>query len=292
MTVIALGTFDGVHRGHQKIIRAAVSYAEKYGLEPTAITFDPHPQQLIAPERGLMLLTILSERKELLHRLGIKKVYVLRFNHLVQKLSPEEFIKKYLVSRLKAKHIFAGYDFAFGWGRTGGVINLKKLGRQYGFDVTIVSPVKYNSHLIKSKKIREELSRGDFEFGVELLGHPYQISGYVVRGKGRGKDLGFPTINLKVETDKLIPSYGVYAGWAMIGNRKFKAAINIGSRPSFGAGDALVEAHLISFSKTIYGQKVILYLEKKLRNEIHFVDIEDLKKQIKKDIAKAKDIVL
>lgn len=275
MTVVALGTFDGIHLGHQKIIKATVAYAKKHGLTPMAITFDPHPQQIVDPARGLKLLTTLEERRELLHKYGIKKVYAIRFTNAFRKMGPEKFIEKVLVKKLKVKHVFVGYDFAFGSDRRGGAKELK--GR--GFSVTVVPAMKKKGKPIKSRRIREELSWGNFNLGILALGHPYQISGKVVRGAGIGKVLGFPTINLKVDRHKLIPSQGVYAGSC----GRLRAAINIGKE---------VEAHLIGFNKNIYGHKVVLRLFKKIRGEKNFSDNEKLKAQIAKDVAKIKFVVL
>ena len=292
MTVIALGTFDGVHLGHREIIKAAVKYAKKHGLTPTAITFEPHPQQLISPERGLKLLTTLEERKELLHKYGIKRVHVLKFNRKVQKLGPEEFIKRILVKKLKAKQVFVGYDFAFGWGRMGHVNQLKG----YGFDVSVVSAIKRNGHPIKSRRIREELSWGNFNKGIKDLGHPYQILGKVEKGSGRGRGLGFPTVNLKIDKHKLIPSHGIYAAYCELqgsrgkGRRRYKVAVNIGARPTFGIGEVLVEGHIIGFSCNLYGRHIVLNLTKKLRAEKHFSDVKKLVAQIKKDVKQVKSI--
>ncbi|NQU17585.1 MAG: bifunctional riboflavin kinase/FAD synthetase [Candidatus Saganbacteria bacterium] len=280
MTVIALGTFDGVHLGHQKIIKSAVAYAKINGLTPTAITFDPHPQQLISPERGLKLLTTLDERHALLHQYGIKRIFVIKFDRRTQKLGPNEFIKRIIVNRLSAKHVFVGYDFAFGWGRIGGVKDL----RGHGFSVTMIPAVLRNSHPVKSRRIREELSWGNFNNALADLGHAYQISGKVIKGSGRGRKLGFPTVNLKLDKDKLIPSHGIYAAWTEIKGKRYKVAVNIGARPSFGIGEVLVEGHIIGFSGNLYRKHIVLNLVKKLREEKHFSDIAKLVAQIKKDV--------
>lgn len=290
MTVIALGTFDGVHLGHQEIIKSTVAFAKKHGLTPTAITFDPHPQQLIAPERGLKLLTTLAERKELLHKYGIKRVYVIKFNRKTQKLGPEEFINRILVKKLKAKQVFVGYDFAFGWGRTGGVKQL----RGHGFDVKVINAVKRKRGPIKSRLIREELSWGKFNKGIKDLGHSYQLSGKVIKGAGRGRELGFPTVNLKVEKDKLIPSHGIYAAYCELqgsrgkGQRRYKVAVNIGARPTFGIGEVLVEGYIIGFSGNLYKKHMVLNLTQKLREEKHFSDVKKLIAQINKDVSMIK----
>jgi len=282
--VVALGTFDGVHRGHQKVIKNAVSYAQKIKAASLAITFDPHPQQLIVPERGLKLLTDLKEREELFCDFGIDGVVVIVFNRRVQKLSYEKFVKKYLVDRLGVRKVFVGFDYAFGKGRAGDVSHLRKLGKKYGFSVNVVPPVAANHTHIKSRIIRELVSSGEFTKAIKLLGHPYQITGKVVKGSGRGKDLGFPTANLKIDQHKLLPAHGVYAGMA---DGK-KCVVNIGARPTFGLDQTVVEVHIVNFHKNIRGKILRVELTKRLRDEKQFSDVEKLKKQIRKDLTALK----
>ncbi|HTY12740.1 MAG TPA: bifunctional riboflavin kinase/FAD synthetase [Candidatus Omnitrophota bacterium] len=287
-TVVALGTFDGVHLGHQRIIKDTVNYARRCGLVPVATTFDPHPQQYIVPERGLKLLTTLAERRELLIGLGIKKVKVLKFNEALRRLSYLSFVKKYLVDGLKAKAVFVGFDYAFGHGRAGNVAELRRLGRKFGFKVKMVRPVKAHRVAIKSSLIRELVARGDFDRGLRYLGHPYRLNGKVVKGDGRGRTLGFPTANLKLDLHKLIPQHGVYAGRAL-GRR---CVVNIGARPTFGADGVAIEAHIPGYSGNLYGRTVAIDLIKKIRDEIHFPDVRELKVRILKDIAISKKIML
>ncbi len=283
-SVVALGTFDGVHRGHQKVIRCAVSLAKKIGVASLAITFDPHPQQLILPERGLKLLTTLPEREELFCKIGVDGVVVIPFNARLQKLSYEGFVKKYLVGKLGVRRVFVGFDYAFGKGRKGDVHELKRLGQKYGFEVNVVSPVSANHNAIKSRMIREFISRGQFAKALRLLGHPYQMSGKVVKGSGRGMELGFPTANLRVDPHKLIPAHGVYAG--RFGRKK--CAVNIGARPSFGAGSSVVEVHILNFNNNIRGKTLRVALTKRLRDEKQFSDVAELKRQIQRDVDRAK----
>ncbi len=281
-SVVALGTFDGVHRGHQKIIKETVKYAKKVGVASLAITFDPHPQQLIIPERGLRLLTTLSEREELFCELGVDGVVVIIFNKRLRKLSYEGFVKKYLVGKLGVRRVFVGFDYAFGKGRAGDVSHLKKLGKKYGFAVSVVPPVSANHQAIKSRMIREFISRGEFPEALRLLRHPYQMMGKVYKGTGRGKDLGFPTANLKVDPHKLVPAHGVYAG-ETLGKR---CVVNIGARPTFGTDHTVVEVHILNFHKNIRGKVLKVNLTKRLRDELQFSDVEDLRRQIRKDVHK------
>lgn len=283
MTVIALGTFDGVHRGHQLVIKRTVQAAKKIGAKALVVTFDPHPQQVIVPQRGLRLLTTLKEREALFCALGIDRTAVIRFNERLRRLSEEEFVKKYLVEGLKVRQIFVGYDYAFGKGRSGGVAELRRLGQKYGFSVKVISPVKVGKRTVKSSLIRELISQGEFNRAVKLLGHPYQIEGRVVKGTGIGKGLGFPTANLSISPQKLIPARGVYAG--RFG--KYRCAINIGGRPTFGGGnETIFEAHILHFHGRLRGQRVALTVERRLRDEKQFSDVAELKKQIARDISR------
>ena len=279
--VIVLGTFDGVHKGHKKIFDRAVSFARRNKLPCYAVTFKPHPQQFIIPERGLKLLTTLQERVERIKRLGVDDVKIIHFDKGLQNLSYQEFVEKFIVKKFRAGHVFVGYDFAFGWGRLGHASQLKELGQDYGFEVIIVPAFKIEGEIVKSKKLRELIGAGDLNKVVRMMGHPYQISGKVVRGKGVGRKLGFPTANLKIDPHKLIPAHGVYAGRC---NGK-KCAINIGTRPTFGGiPTTLVEVHFPGAKLSLTGKNLKVEILRRLRNEIQFTDTEELKKQIKKDL--------
>ena len=281
--VVALGNFDGVHLGHRRVIAAAVKYARKLKTHSAVITFDPHPQEVVSPKRGLRLLTTLSEREDLFCGLGVDATEVVHFSSALQRLSYKDFVKKYLVEKLGVKAVFIGYDYAFGKGRKAGVKELKQLGHEFGFEVTVVHPVKLEGHIVKSAKIRELLSWGEFSQAVKLLGHPYRITGKVVRGSGRGKQLGFPTANLKVDPRKLIPAQGVYAGFV---DGK-KCLVNIGSRPTFGSGPSLAEVFILKFSGNVRDKILKVDLFRRLRDEKQFSDVEALRGQIKKDIVRA-----
>jgi riboflavin kinase/FMN adenylyltransferase len=282
--VVALGTFDGVHLGHQKVIKAAVRFAQKIGAHSAVLTFDPHPQEVVAPERGLRQLTTLKEREELFLRLGVDSVVVFRFTHRLQKLTPQQFVERYLVKRLGIRFVFVGYDYAFGQNRKGDLKLLKKFGKKYGFGVSVVPPVKIAGHVVKSRMIRELLSQGQFALALKMLGYPYRITGKVVKGEGRGRKMGFPTANLKVDPRKLLPAQGVYVGFV---DGK-KCVVNIGSRPTFGGDHSLVEVHLLNFSGNLLGKELRVDLFARLREEKQFTDVNKLCAQIKKDIARAK----
>jgi len=280
--VLVLGNFDGVHIGHQKLIKEAVKYSHKRKLSCYAMTFDPHPQEVVNPGRGLSLLTTLSERLDLLKMYGLDGVVVKKFTKLISRLSPEKFIKDLLVDHLRIKKVFVGFDFAFGRNRSGSISLLKKLGKKYDFEVHDVSPVKTQGHLVKSSTIREMLTTGNFSTAFKLLGHPFTLTGRVVKGRGRGRGLGFPTANLSIAADKLIPAHGVYAGRY----GKYKCAVNIGSRPTFAEERFAVEVYIIGYRGDLKGKTISVDVFRRLRPEIHFSDVERLKEQIALDIKK------
>jgi len=286
--VIALGTFDGVHLGHIKILKNAVRFAKARGLRSLAITFDPHPQEVVAPKRGLRLLTTIEERAALISKLGIDTLAVIKFDHGLRNLSSEDFVRKYLVRKLNAKYVFVGFDYAFGSKRKGGVGELRKLSKKYRFNVKVVHAVKIGKKVVKSSIIREFISLGRFDKAVHFLGHPYPVHGKVMRGSGRGKFLGFPTANIHSSRHKLIPAHGVYVGYVYFGKQKKKCVVNIGARPTFAKDGIAVEVHIPDFKGNLLGKDLKVLLHKRLREEIQFSDVEELKKQIRKDILKAK----
>lgn len=288
-SVIALGTFDGVHLGHQKILKEVFKFSKKEKIDSIATTFDPHPQQYLVPERGLKLLTTVLERKKLLKSFGIKKVSILKFNENLRNLKYEEFIKKYLVKKLNVGTVFVGYDYAFGYKRSGGIGDLRKIGKKYGFAVKVIKPVKIRGINVKSSLIRDMIVSGDFDSAVDYLGHFYALEGVVIHGSGRGRTLGFPTANVLVDNHKLLPHHGVYM--ARLNNKK-RCLVNIGSRPTFGPGKVFIEVFIPRFKGNLYGKRVRVELIKKFRDEKQFSDVEDLKGQIKKDVAKCLSYVI
>ncbi len=284
--ILILGMFDGVHLGHQKVIQQAVKYAKKHKLKSVLLTFDPHPQLILQKKENLKLLTTLEERLSFLETLNLDAVLVLRFTPQIASLSSKNFIEEILLKKLSIKRIFAGYDFAFGKERSGHISILKQESKKLGFGVSIVSAKSYQGQHIKSSRIRELLSAGDFNLAVKLLGHAYRFIAQVEKGHGIGKKLGFPTANLKLSKNKLIPSPGVYAAAVHSSHftSHFRAAVNIGERPTFKIGGCNVEAHLINFSGNLIGQIIQVDLIKKIRPEIHFDHIHKLQAQIAKDI--------
>jgi len=285
--VIALGNFDGVHIGHKRILCAAVKSAKRSGLTSAAMTFDPHPQQVVSPERGLRLLSTLREREDMISELGIDELLIVKFTEDVRKLSYDAFVKEYLIDKFGVRKVFVGFDYAFGKARAGNVSHLRELGRRFGFGVDVVRAVSLGGRVVKSERIREFLSEGKFGEAIKMLGHPYFISGKVVRGAGRGRRLGFPTANLAVGKNKLVPAQGVYAGIAYLKEKPHKCVVNIGLRPTFPGDGGAIEVHMMDFNGDVRGKIINVSLLKRLRDERQFADVLELKEQIKKDVKKA-----
>ncbi|MFA5098306.1 MAG: bifunctional riboflavin kinase/FAD synthetase [Candidatus Margulisiibacteriota bacterium] len=289
--VLALGNFDGVHLGHKKVIGEAVGFAKKNAAACVVMTLDPHPRTVLYKGKDLKLLTTIEERKELIGRLGADALWVIGFTSSTGKLSAESFVSRYFKGARIIK-VFAGFDFAFGRGRSSSAGDLIKLGKKRGFSVSIIRHRSFKGVIVKSSFIRGLMSEGKFDRALSFLGHGYQVSGKVIKGRGMGKKLGYPTANLSVDDVKLLPPYGVYAGCCSIKGRTYKAAVNIGNVPTFGQGFVSVEAHLIGFSGVLYGQELTVWLKKKIRGEEYFENARGLKAAIKADIKIASDISL
>jgi len=285
--VIALGNFDGVHLGHLKVLKKAAAFARKHGSLSAALTFDPHPQQVVSPERGLRLLTTISERKDLINATGVDDLIVIKFGERLRKMSYDSFVRDFLVGGFGVRKVFVGFDYAFGKKRKGDVRHLRRLGKRFGFSVSVVPAVSVGGVRVKSSSIRKLVSSGRFNEAVKLLGHPYVITGRVVAGKGRGRRLGFPTANINVDENKLIPLSGVYAGVVRALGGLHKCVVNIGARPTFPSGGNAVEVHILNFRRAIRGRVIEVLLSKRFRDERQFSDVRELKKQISRDVARA-----
>lgn len=289
--VLALGNFDGVHIGHKKILESAIGYARKHGMRCYAMTFDPHPQQIVDPGKRFKLLTTLRERGKLMRDLGVDGIVIKKFDQATRKMPASKFISSFLFDGLKVSMVFVGYDFAFGRNREGDVGLLKKLGKKYGFEVHAVPPVKHGDVVVKSSGIRRLMIYGKFNEAVKLLGHSYFIHGKVVSGTGTGKKLGFPTANLSIDPEKLTPGYGVYFGRVLVSGKIYKCLVNVGSRPTF-SGDFAIETHIIGYRGHLAGKKLNVELFRKIREEKEFASAQALKKQIARDVRLAKRIEL
>jgi len=282
-TVVCIGSFDGIHKGHAVLFKETTSLAKKLNCVPVVVSFDPHPRLVLFPDKSFKLLTTLEEKVKLLKQQGMEHLVLLPFTPALAKVSPEVFVEEYLIDSLSVKGVVVGFNFRFGINRRGDVKYLEQLGKKYDFLVKSVDPVLIEGTVVSSTVIRQFLSIGDVEKANEFLGHPYLISGKVIKGAGRGRKLGFPTANLDVPEIKLIPAPGVYAVWVNLKGKRFKGALNIGTKPTFEEKELSIEVHLLNFKGELYEEFLELELVKRIRNELKFPSPEALKEQIKKD---------
>jgi riboflavin kinase / FMN adenylyltransferase len=280
--VLALGNFDGLHRGHLKIIERVRRGAAEHGGTPMAMTFDPHPPRVLRPDKAPKLLMTKSQRLESLHSAGISCVAVVRFTRELSEWDPEMFIRTVLVDWLRVSEVWVGANFLFGHGRSGNFTVLRTLGQHYGFRADKIDPVRYKDFVVSSTRIRRLVSEGRVDEAGALLGHPYFVDGTVVGGRRRGREIGFPTANLQT-TNELIPPHGVYATTTTIDGVVHAGITNVGVRPTFGEGELTVETHLLNYSGDLYGRSVRLGFVQRIRDERQFPDVDALREQIETD---------
>lgn len=280
--VAALGTFDGVHLGHQEILKRVLSRAQKVGGTSTVFTFISHPWRVVDPVRAPKLITPWELKMEILRVWGIKLLVAIDFTKALAETGAREFVKHLLVDRFCVKDLFVGFDFAFGRGREGNPQVLERLGEEFGFRVEILPAVTLDGKVVSSTLIRSLLEGGKVSLAARFLGRPYLVRGRVIHGKGRGHELGFPTANLEPSFDLLIPD-GVYVGWAYWKGSAYPGMINVGYRPTFAEGERKLEVHLFDFSKGLYGEELILTFWDRLREERCFKNSEELVAQLARD---------
>ena len=284
-TVVTLGTFDGFHLGHQQIVRSVLEKTSTYGGRSILITFDPHPRKVVSTKNHVKLLSTLDEKIEILSKLGIENMFVINFTKEFSQQSPEQFVTRYLVEGIGLREIVIGYDHHFGKGRGGNFDLLNSLGEKHDFVITPVEEYKVDGETVSSTKIRNALTEGNILKANKMLGRPYSFSGVVVRGDGRGKQLGYPTANLKVgNEDKLIPALGIYAAECSVSGKWYNALLSIGSRPTFSTdGKVVPEIYILNFSRDIYNEELQIKLIQRIRGEEKFNSAEELIKQMDKD---------
>jgi riboflavin kinase/FMN adenylyltransferase len=290
-TIVTLGVFDGVHRGHQKILNSLVDRSLSIGLPGVVITFHPHPMNVVARAHTGLVMD-LEDRLKFIEKFPHSYTVLIQFNEEFSKKSPGEFIEE-LVKKFNVKEIIVGYNFQFGKARKGDVNFLKKIGEDYGFRVSIVPPVEYNGHPISSSRIREELKRGNIKEANKMLGRPFYIKGRVLKGKGLGKELGFPTANIFPPEGILVPRFGVYASIGEIeGERKYIGVTSIGVAPTVRVDSIVtVETHFLDFEENIYDRLLKINLIEWIRPEIRFRSVEALVVQISKDIELTRKVI-
>lgn len=281
--IVTIGTFDGVHIGHQQIIQRIKEIAKKVNGETVILTFFPHPRMILNSD-DLKLLTTQEEKIELLKKEGIDHLIIYPFTEAFSKLTYIEFVRNILVEKIGTKKLVIGYDHHFGRNREGSFKHLKEFGIQYEFEVEEIPAQDIDNINISSTKIRKAILEGDIETANLYLGHSYSLRGEVVEGDKIGRVIGFPTANIQVkEHYKLIPANGVYAVDVLYNEQLFKGMLNIGIRPTLHNNQQTIEVNIFNFDKSIYGQKLILFFKRRIRNEEKFENIEALKKQLVKD---------
>jgi len=285
--VLALGNFDGLHRGHLKIIERVRRGAAEHGGTPMAMTFDPHPSRVVRPDKAPPLLMTKAQRLEALEHAGITAVAVVRFTTELSQWDPEMFVRTVLVEWLRVSDVWVGANFLFGHDRSGNFSTLRTLGQRYGFRADKIDPVRYKEFVVSSTRIRRLVAEGRMDEAGALLGHQFYIDGVVVEGKRRGRELGFPTANLKTENE-LLPPHGVYATTLTIDGIVHPSITNIGLRPTFGdTTKTMIEAYVLGFNGDLYGRSVRLGFVQRLRDERKFEDVDALRAQIEADRRRA-----
>ncbi|TMC06833.1 MAG: bifunctional riboflavin kinase/FAD synthetase [Chloroflexi bacterium] len=280
---IAIGVFDGVHIGHRALMRQTAARAKQQGGRAIAATFDPLPIQALAPGAPPSALSDVDERTRLLQEAGANDIVIFHFTKEFAALTADEFVRR-LTSAGEVRQILVGEDFQFGHDRGGDVRTLAAAGSRFGFEVVVATPVKLDGEVVSSTRIRNALLVGDVESAARLLGRPYSVRGTVVRGDQRGRALGFPTMNLAVPRERLLPRDGIYALWATVSGQRVPAAASLGVRPTFGGGDRVLEAYLLDWSGDAYGDRIEAAFVKRLRDELRFASAAELSTQIAHDV--------
>ncbi|MGD0671168.1 MAG: bifunctional riboflavin kinase/FAD synthetase [Candidatus Binatus sp.] len=288
--VTAIGNFDGVHLGHRAILKAAIDHARAAGGTAFALTFDPLPAKVLAPARAPRLILTPDDKLEMLRLSGTDGVIVLDFTRELSRLSPRDFVRDYLRAKIGVREVVVGHSVSFGHNRAGNAAMMVELGREFGFDTEVVGPIKIDGLEVSSTKVREAIAAGDLRGAARLLGRYHFLRGPVVRGRERGRTIGFPTANLASETE-CIPPDGVYATRVILDDGAYPAITNIGMRPTFSETERSIEAHIFDFTRDLYGTRIKLELIERIRAERKFDNADALKAQIALDLSKVREIL-
>ena len=281
--VLALGTFDGVHRGHQALLEAGKRYAHEHGILLRACSFDRHPLEVLRPEHAPKLLTTLAEKTALMARYGVDELQLLQFTRETADMEPEAFLRM-MRERIRLRAAVAGWDYTFGKGGKGNAEMLQEDGRKHGYDVLILPPVKTAAgEIISSTLIRQSLREGFMEKAEAMMGHPYELQGRVTEGKHVGHRIGVPTANIRIHPRKQLPAFGVYPCRMIFAGASYPAAVNIGTQPTIPSGRVTVEAHVLDGEPELYGRNVRLIPGNRIRPEKKFGTVDALTAQIRKD---------
>ncbi len=291
-TVVTVGTFDGVHRGHWAVLQEIRVRAEARDLRSALVTFHPHPLRIVRPEHAPPLLTTPQEKTEILAESGLEYAVFLNFTAELARYEPRRFVEEVLIRRLRVKELVIGYDHGFGRGRSGDADTLRTIGAELGFDVDVVGPVEAGDEAVSSTRIRGWVSEGKMELAREGLGRPYALRGLVVRGDGRGRDLGFPTANLGgFPPEKLLPPAGIYAVMGVTRQGVHMGALHLGPRPTFRGAPPSIELHLMDFDGDLYGEEVRVDFVEYLRPVVPFDSVQALVEQMRADVDRARGVL-
>ena len=286
--VLALGNFDGVHRGHRKILDRLHRVAGERGATSVVMTFDPHPPRVVRPDKAPALLMTKAQKLEAIAQAGVQGAAIVRFTHELSRWDPEMFVRTVLVDWLHVSEVWVGANFLFGHDRTGNFSMLRELGAGYGFRAEKIDPVRYKDFVVSSTRVRRLVSEGRMDEAGALLGHEYYLDGTVMRGDQRGRTLGFPTANLCTDNE-LLPPHGVYATTARVGEIVFASITNIGTRPTVDqSGRTVIETHVFDLDKDLYGSTVRVGFVQRLRDERAFESLDVLRAQIDADCRRAR----
>jgi len=289
--VVTIGVFDGVHRGHQQLIGRAVQRARQSGLPAVVLTFDPHPSEVVRPGTHPPVLTQLRRKADIMAELGVDVLCVLPFSTEFSRLGPAEFVHVVVVEKLHAAAVVVGENFRFGHKAAGDLEELRTLGRRFGFATEGVSMLRDDDVTLSSTFVRSSIDAGEVGQAAEVLGRPHRVDGIVVRGEGRGRQLGYPTANVRSERHVAIPADGVYAGWAVLHGRRLPAAISVGTNPTFEGRKRTVEAFILDFDADIYGVELGVEFVERIRGMEKFDSVEDLVEQMGRDVEKARGLL-
>ncbi len=283
-TVLTIGTFDGIHIGHKKILHKLITIAKERNLESLVLTFFPHPRMVLQKDADIKLIHTIDERTTILNSLGLHNLIVQPFSKEFSRLTATEFVRDILVQQLNVKHIIVGYDHRFGRNRTANIDNLKEFGLIYDFTVEEISAQDINDVAVSSTKIRKALTDGDIQTANKYLDDSFQLNGVITVGKGIGRTIDFPTANISIAEDyKMIPKNGVYIATATIDNKTYNGMMNIGHNPTVNGKTQTIEIHLFNFNKDIYHKNISVKILKRIRNEYKFESVYALKNQLSKD---------
>ncbi|MEA1939343.1 MAG: bifunctional riboflavin kinase/FAD synthetase [Candidatus Caldatribacteriota bacterium] len=283
---IALGVFDGIHLGHRNLIESTVDRARKNNGLSIVVTFEPHPDRIIFPDKNIMHITTLEEKIEIIRTLGVDILFILKFGPWIRNMQPNVFLFRILNEKLGANEIFVGFNYKFGYKGKGDIELLKKYEKLYNYKSNILDPKTVNGKIVSSTLIKKYIEKGNIKEAAKLLGNKYSISGKVIKGENIGKKvMKIPTANLMVHEDKIIPGNGVYLTEVMIDRIKYHGLMNIGKRPTFKGENRTIEVYIMDFDKNIYKKDIVCYVLDKIRDEKYFDSAEKLRKQIMKDVS-------